>query len=159
MSELDVRIVRLEPVRVIAAHGFGSGPEYLAWAKIKSFLEESGRIDNLKDYRFFGFNNPDPSPGSPNYGYEQWITVGPDVEAVGDVEVKTFTGGLYAVTVCTVDRIGQAWKQLVNWREDSHYQQAHHQWLEECLNTDYVLNNLGGDPSKMRFDIYLPIAE
>ena len=34
MSELDVRIVKLEPMRVASAHGFGTNPEEQAWDKI-----------------------------------------------------------------------------------------------------------------------------
>ena len=31
MSELEVRIVTLEPMRVASAHGFGEQPEEQAW--------------------------------------------------------------------------------------------------------------------------------
>ena len=33
MSDLDVRIVKLEPVRVASFHGFGESPEDEAWNK------------------------------------------------------------------------------------------------------------------------------
>jgi DNA gyrase inhibitor GyrI len=112
-----------------------------------------------KAIRWFGFNNPSPSPGSPNYGYEVWITVGPEVTAgsegaPGEVKLLDFGGGLYAVTHCVgAFNLPQVWEQLAHWREDSPYKQAHHQWLEELHNF------MERDPAKLIFDIYLPIAE
>ena len=46
-------------------------------------------------HRLFGFNNPDPSAGSPNYGYEVWIVVDRDEMTPEDgVEIKAIPGGL-----------------------------------------------------------------
>lgn len=152
MSEFEVRIVTLEAVRVASAYGFGEQPEEQAWTKLLTWAYSQGI--NLEEHRFFGFNNPNPSPGSPNYGYEQWITVGPEVKSAEGIEIKEFPGGLYAVARCEgLQNIGDLWKQLVVWREDSKYQEAHHQWLEECFTPeaerleDYV------------FDLYAPITE
>ena len=64
MSDLKVRIVQMEPMRVASAHGFGTNPEEQAWNKILAFAKDKG-IDT-EEARFFGFNNPNPSPGSPN---------------------------------------------------------------------------------------------
>jgi DNA gyrase inhibitor GyrI len=150
MSELEVRIVRLEPVRVAAALGFGSSPEGIAWDKLLTWMRAKGL--KFDEHRFFGFNNPDPSPGSPNYGYEQWVTVEPAVEPEGEIKVKEFGGGLYAVTRCKLPQITEVWKQLVAWREDSPYKCAHHQWLEECITPpDTPFDDI-------IMDIYLPIA-
>ncbi len=106
-----------------------------------------------EEHRFFGFNNPDPSPGSPNYGYEQWLTVGPDIQPEGDVKIKNFGGGLYAVTRCKLPQITETWRRLAAWREDSRYKYGHSQWLEESLSP-------AGTPLEDHvLDIYLPIAE
>ena len=83
MGELDVRIVKLEPMRVASAYGFGTSPEEEAWGKLLAWARAKDLLN--EDVRFFGFNNPNPSPGSPNYGYEQWMTVGQDVEPEGRV--------------------------------------------------------------------------
>jgi DNA gyrase inhibitor GyrI len=157
MKELDVRIVKLEPMRVASAHAFGPSPEPEAMNKLTAWAEPKGLLAEPEKHRVFGFNNPDPSPGSPNYGYEFWIAVGPDMEADGDLEIKEFSGGLYAVTRCEVqgdayEIIPATWQQLVAWREDSKYQCGNHQWLEEALRPlgsadDFVL------------DLYLPITE
>lgn len=152
MNGLEVRIVQLEPMRVASAHGFGESPEgkasdrMVAWAKPKGLLDQP--------HRWFGFDNPSPSPGSPNYGYEVWIPVSPDVDAEGEIKIKDFSGGLYAVARCEgLQNIGEVWKQLVTWREDSKYKKAHRQWLEELLTPHHV------SPEEFVFDLYLPIAE
>ncbi len=152
MSEFEVRIVTLEAMRVASAYGFGEQPELQAWNTLLTWVKDQGI--NLEEQRFFGFNNPNPTPSSPNYGYEQWITFGPEVKSAEGIEIKEFPGGLYAVARCEgLQHIGDVWKQLVVWREDSKYQEAHHQWLEECFTPeaerleDYV------------FDLYAPIAE
>jgi DNA gyrase inhibitor GyrI len=123
MNEFDVRIVKLEPMRVASALGFG-------------------------------FNNPDPSPGNPNYGYELWLTVTPDVVPAGDIKIKDVLGGLYAVSrFQDLANIGRMWQRLVAWREESNYKAAHHQWLEELLTP------AERPPEEYVFDIYLPIRE
>jgi DNA gyrase inhibitor GyrI len=156
MSEQEVRIVRLAPMQVAMSYGFGASPEGIAWDKLLSWAKSKGLLGNAGT-RFFGFNNPNPAPGSPNYGYEQWMTVAPDVAGEGDVTIKTFDGGLYAVTRCTLDGIGEAWGQLVMWREGSRYRPAHHQWLEESISPPQEMAAVGAGSAVL--DIYLPIAE
>ena len=97
MGELDVKIVKLEPMRVGSVYGFGDSQEKLAWEKLIGWAEAKGLLRS-GEYRIFGFNNPNPSPGSPNYGYEFWMVVGQDVEPEGEIAAKDFAGGLYAVT-------------------------------------------------------------
>jgi len=154
MSELEVKIIQMEPMRVACAHGFGESPEMLAWEQILAFAREKG-IDT-EQARFFGFNNPNPSPGSPNYGYEQWMTVGPEVEAEGDIIIKEVPSRLYAVTHFKgISQIGEMWQQLVLWFEDSPYKKPPHwhECLEELLTGPYV------PPEEYVFNLYLPIAE
>jgi DNA gyrase inhibitor GyrI len=157
MSKQDVRIVHLEPMRVASAHGYGESPEPIAWSKILAYARDKGLLENREAVRFFGFNNPDPSPGTPNYGYEQWITVGPDAEPEGDIEIKEIPGGLYAVARCEgLHIIGKVWKALVNWWEESDYKRGQHQCLEEC-HTPPVEGEIALEDHV--FDLYLPIVE
>ncbi len=128
----DVRIVKLDPMRVAYAHGFGASPEEEAWDKLLTWARQEKLA--LDRHRFFGHDNPSPSPGSPNYGYDQWMTIGAEVEVTGDVKVKEFVGGLYAVMRCKLPEIGPAWKNLVAWCEDSQYQFGHAQCLEESIS-------------------------
>ena len=152
MTELHVEIVQLEPMRVASALGFGESPEFaaietlLAWARPQGLLEEG--------YTAYGFNNPDPSPGSPNYGYEIWLPVGGEVQGGESVEIKDYPGGLFGVARCEgTGAIGDAWKALVAWREGSSYGQGHHQWLEKFLVPP------DAPVIELRFDLYLPIVE
>lgn len=153
MKNSDVRIIKLDPLHVAAVLGFGTEPERLAWGKIMAFVEAKNLTD-VPGTRYFGFNNPNPSAGSPNYGYEQWVTIAPDVEALADVEIKDFSGGLYAVTRCQgVANISKTWQELVSWAENSPYQRAHHQWLEEAVGP------VPPEDDTIVLDLYMPIAE
>lgn len=160
-NKLDVRMVRLEPMRVAYAIGFGKEPEYLAWTALLTWARQKGLFPGREGggQRFFGFNNPSPTPGSPNYGYEQWLTVGPEAGAEGEVQIKDFSGGLYAVARCQgPENIYPTWKDLVVWGENSQYKMAAHQCLEECLSPELL--NLPETPwEKVVFDLYLPVAE
>jgi len=156
MSELEVRIVELEPMRVASVHAYSASPEHDAWNKLIAWAKPQGLLDDPETHRIFGFDNPSPSPGSPNYGYEFWIAVGPDVEAEGEATIKEFSGGLYAVTRCQgVEEIGKTWKKLVAWLQDSKYKKAHHQWLEEHIGPAEPAPG----PEELLLDLYAPIAE
>jgi DNA gyrase inhibitor GyrI len=152
MSGLSVRIVELEPTVVASAYGFGDQPEMQAWETLLSWVKS--KDFKVKNHRFFGFNNPSPSPGSPNYGYEQWMTVDQGEKPAEGIEIKEFSGGLYAVTRCeNLQQITQIWKQLAVWREESKYQEASHQWLEECFTPE------AARLEDFIFDLYAPIVK
>jgi len=160
MATPEVRIVTLPAMRVASTYGFGAGPEGIAWEKMNAFLKQSGVMKDGQAHRFFGFNNPSPAPGSPNYGYEQWVTVGPDTPAQAEAKIKDFPGGLYAVMHCKLNVIGEAWQQLVVWRENSPYRHGSHQWLEEGLSMPVLADGaVDSDPDKLELDLYLPIAQ
>ena len=155
MKKLDVRIVRLEPMKVASAYGFGASPEGIAHEKMQTFLKSKNMLEGYgTKYRHFGFNNPNPSPGSPNYGYEIWVDPGERIEPEGEIRIVDFPGGLYAVTRFeNLNNIGHVWGELVQWREASKYKEACHQWLE------HLHNPLETDLTKFVFELYLPISE
>jgi DNA gyrase inhibitor GyrI len=155
MNKLDVHIETLAPMRVASAYGFGPHPEDIAHGKMTAFLKAKGLLEGYGTrILHYGFNNPNPSSGSPNYGYEIWAVVPPDVEPEGDIRIVEFCGGLYAVTRFeNLENIGSVWGELVKWRENSPYLPAHHQWLE------HLHNPLEADITKYVFDLYLPIKE
>ncbi len=154
MNTIDVRIVRLKAMRVASSYGFGETPELIAHQKMLAFISSKGMLDPEGNFRSYGFNNPNPSAGTPNYGYEIWVPVEPDAQPEGEISIKDFPGGLYAVTRFQgISNIGRVWQDLVAWREDSSYKKAHHQWLEHLINTSET------DPEKYVFDLYLPIRE
>lgn len=153
MSGLDVKVVKLEAMRVICFNGFGEGPEGVALDKLFAWARAHG-----KNGRVFGYNNPNPAAGSPNYGYDAWMVVDESVQAEGDARMIDFPGGLYAVARCVVtkpwDDIPGTWKKLVHWREGSRYREASHQWLEEHITPE-------GEAGEENFtlDLFLPIKE
>jgi len=155
MTQLDVRIVDLTPMHVASALGYGTNPEDLAVEKITRFAEGLGLKPGDPDYRTFGFNNPNPTPGSPNYGYEIWLVVGSDIEAEPPIEIKEIPGAKYAVTRFTgLSNIGRVWRELVTWFEDSPYTRPPN-W---CTCLEEIRNPAETDPEKWIFDLYLPIA-
>ena len=155
MDELAVRIVRLEPMRVASFHGFGSNPEHLAIQKLADWAGPRGYLEDRKQHRIFGFNNPNPSQGSPNYGYELWLVIGPEVEPAAEVPIREFAGGLYAVARCQgAETITPTWQQLVGWLANSRYGHADHQWLEEHLNAAFPAPD-----EDLVLDLYAPISE
>lgn len=157
MSELDVRIVKLEPMRVASATGFGPSPEELAWQKILAYAGQQGLLAEPEKRRFFGFNNPSPSAGSPNYGYEQWITVDADTPAAAGVQIKDFEGGTYAVTRCNLTNIFEQWQALVRWAESSRYTVSHKLCLEEAITPPY--DGIPQELDQVILDLYLPVVE
>ena len=159
MSNLDVHIVNLPPMRVACVNGFGDGPEELAFDKMKRWAQAHNLLLSGKPYRLFGYNNPDPSPGSPNYGYDVWITVDESVQADDEARIIEFPGGLYAVTRIEVnnasDDIPATWQKLVKWMEGGKYRHGRHQWLEEHIGP---LSEMVGEQT-FTLDLYLPITE
>jgi hypothetical protein len=97
----------------------------VTWAKSYNYWQEP------PSRRIFGFNNPSPSVGSPNHGYEFWLTVGPDLQLDNESKIKDFSGGMYGVLHCDVNDdpykiIPAAWEKLVKWLEPSHYKFGSH---------------------------------
>ena len=137
MSEGQVRIVKLKPVRGARGWAFGPSPEENAWKLLEGWARPLGLLDAGSGNRCFGFNNPSPTEGSPNYGYEVWVTVGPDVEPGGGVTIGELTGGLYAAAPFEGDlenpgeSIPTAWQKLDAWVHAHGYHHGAHQWLEE----------------------------
>ena len=157
MSDLDVRVLKLPAMRVVCINGFGEGPERMAFDKMKGWAKAHPLAN--RPHRIFGYNNPDPSPGSPNYGYDVWLTVDGSVEAEDDARIIDFPGGLYAVTRIDVknpwEDIPGTWQRLVKWMEASKYRHGGHQWLEEHIGP---LDVMGGD-QPFTLDLHLPITE
>ena len=154
MSKIDVRIVELPAMRMISAYGFGQEPENMAWEKVMGFARSQGLMKGDESPTTYGFNNPNPSPGSPNYGYEIWMPVGPEVMPESDLRITEFHGGLYGVTTFTnLNEIGEVWGELVKWRETSKYRPGKHQCLEELLTPPST------PIEAYKFNLYIPIVE
>lgn len=95
-GKMDIRIVYLPPVTVAASHYIGVNPEETANGRLADFINMKNLPTVKPDFRIYGFNNPNPSEGQEEYGYETWATIPDDMEVTDGLEKKTFAGGLYA---------------------------------------------------------------
>ncbi len=48
MSKLDVKIVKLESMRVASILGFGNSPENKAWQQLEAWARPKGLLDDLE---------------------------------------------------------------------------------------------------------------
>jgi DNA gyrase inhibitor GyrI/DNA-binding HxlR family transcriptional regulator len=163
MKKLEVKIVKLEPMRVASVRAVSTTPENDAWEKMRSWAEPKGLLEDINKHPVFGFNSPDPSPGRKEYGYEFWIRVDPDTKPAGDVEIKKFEGGLYAVTTCKLKEELESeffrkngylgsWKNLVDWVKSSRYKMGKHQCLEKA-------HEPGASEEELILDLYCPVEQ
>jgi DNA-binding transcriptional ArsR family regulator len=100
IEDLFVQVIELEPMRVASVRVFSESPENDAWEKLHAWAEPQGLLDDQINHPVFGFNNPNPSPGQKEYGYEFWIRVGAYFKGENEIEAKDYDGGLFAVTTC-----------------------------------------------------------
>jgi DNA gyrase inhibitor GyrI/DNA-binding HxlR family transcriptional regulator len=163
MKEFKVRIVRLEPMRVASVRVISETPERDAWAKMRTWAQPKGLLDDLEKHPVFGFNNPNPSPDHKEYGYEFWIRVEPEIKHEGEIKIKEFKGGLYAVTTCNLkeeieseffQKKGylESWKKIVDWVKSSKYNFGKHQALEKAHDPE-------ASDEEFVLDLYCPIEE
>jgi AraC family transcriptional regulator len=153
MVPLNVRMVTLPAFRVACFSGFGVSPEMVAWEKLSQWGTKNGILPVREGTRIFGFNDPDPSPGSPNYGYTFWVTISKEQNCQG-IQTLEYTGGQYVVTPCpAVEEIAEIWKRFNHWIEQSSYVYGPYQWLEEVFLKD------GSADFFDHFDLYMPIQK
>ena len=154
---MDVHIVTLQPMRVASAYGFGTNPEEQAWQKLEAWAKQKGLFSDRETHPVYGFNNPNPAPGSPKYGYEFWMKVDPTFEPSGDIRIVEFVGGTYAVARCNTQgdpatRMPAAWQALAAWCKQNNHRFGRHQALENIVS--------GADnPAQLVVDLYCPIVE
>ena len=146
--KLDVRIERLAPMRVAVFRAVSDSPEHDAWEKLCAWAEPKGLLGEPERRLVFGFNNPSPSPGRKEYGYEFWLAPLADPETC--VDVKDFPGGWYAVTTCRLPDAGETWKALWEWVQASEYCWRHTHELERLVNPL-------APPDDLVLDLCLPV--
>ena len=162
-KEIQVEIVQLEPMTVASVQAISKSPEDDAWKKMVAFAEPKGLLKDLKKNPIFGFNNPDPTKGKEEYGYEFWIRIDPDMKLEEGVTMKEFDGGLYAVTRCNLTKevastflqeygALESWVKLGEWFKSSGYKMGKHQCLEKSVNPNKPDEDL-------LLDLYWPIEK
>lgn len=148
----EIRLVELAPSRVASVRAVGRQPETEALDALGSWTRKNGLVGG-KDHRLFGFDNPGPARGKDTYGYEVWLTVGPDAQDSENVTIKDFPGGLYAVMQTKLPEIGASWKNLVRWCKSSDYREDGRQCLEEHISPP------GTPLNSFVLDLYLPVEK
>jgi len=163
MKEFEVKIVKLEPMRVASVRAISKTPEHDAWEKMRAWAEPKSLLEDIERHPVFGFNNPNPSPDREDYGYEFWVRVEPDIVPEGDVEIKEFEGGLFAVTTCKLkeeieseffqnEGYLESWKNIVDWVKSSRYKFGKRQCLEKA-------HDPGASDEELVLDLYCSIEE
>ena len=157
MAETDVKIIKLEPMRMASVYAFGTSPELEAWKKLTAWAKPKGLLDTIKRQYLFGFNNPNPSDECSKYGYELWLRVSSTIEPEGDIRIIDFCGGPYAVTRCEAKgnlqaRVPNAWLNLVEWCHNNKRKLGYHQALENFITS-------ADNPDSMILDLYCPVLE
>ncbi|MBN2536279.1 MAG: GyrI-like domain-containing protein [Spirochaetales bacterium] len=156
MKITDIQEKKLDPIHIAGTHAYSESPETDAWNKLYAWAKPLGLLNTPGSHRIFGFNNPNPSAGSTKYGYEFWITIGPEIHVSGDIIVKDFPGGRYLTAKCKPgcgEDIALAWNELAEWFENSKYKHANHQWLEEHIYTEPVYTI-----EYLELILYLPVS-
>ena len=148
---MKTKLVDISPSPAARFHAFSSSPEMEAWAAMEEWARSQGlwvggvMLGPDATARVYGYNNPDPSAGSPNYGYEFLVT---GVEPDGAPEVVDFPGGRYLVVPFAHDdpmQLPAAWKRHAEWAQENGYEVAAHQWLERHI------------PPGFNLELYLPV--
>jgi DNA-binding transcriptional MerR regulator/DNA gyrase inhibitor GyrI len=129
----NVRIVRLPAMTVASFRAESATPEDDCSKVFNQFVLENN-LHRRNGYRYFGFNDPNPSAGNPIYGYEMWVTIPDDFRVPQPLVKKQFGGGLYASISTQMNEIGERWKLLNDWckNNDKYAHDFSFQWLEEC---------------------------
>jgi DNA gyrase inhibitor GyrI len=154
MNTFKVRIEKLDAMRVVVFRGYSTKPEIEAHQLAMAFAQEKGLVDKDNCVKTFGFNKPAPWVTTDDeYGYEQWVVVGDELDVPPYLPVKAFPGAKCAVTqIEKLADIGAAWEYLYQWVGDNQeYNHAHMDGLER------VLSPLGTPEEKYAFKLYLPI--
>ncbi len=155
VSQLDVRVVRLHPMRVASVRVVSESPEAEAFGKLRAWAEPKGLLADTEHHPVYGFNNPSPTHNAKEYGYEFWIKVDSDTASEGEIAVRDFVGGLYAVTSCKLaddpkGSVMEVWQQLLAWVHESPYQWRETHELEG-------LRDPNAEGQNLVLDLYLPI--
>lgn len=165
IENLFVQVVELEPMRVASVRALSATPENDAWEKMRAWAEPQGLLDDIDNHPVFGFNNPNPTPGQKEYGYEFWIRMGTLFKGEGEIVAKDADGGLFAVTSCKLGEELESeftkksgylepWKKLLEWVVLSEKYEIDES--RQCLEKS---RNPGAPVTEVVLDLYQPIKE
>jgi DNA gyrase inhibitor GyrI len=135
----QVSIETLEPLHVACHQMVSKEPEIDNGIFLNGWLARQGVV---VPNRHFGFDievrKNQQEAGL--RGYETWVTVPYGVQPSEGVQIKDFSGGLYATMLLVKPfddphaHIPAGWKKLHEWMISSdQYRCAGHQWMEELI--------------------------
>lgn len=150
MENMEVKIIKLEPMIVANFYAFGENPEDKALQKLNDWAKPKGLLNDLKNHPISGFNNPPPLDQGQKYGYEFWIKVDPKIEPEEDMRISFYRGGNLAASQCTgVNKIHDTWMALSKWCKINNFKTGVHQGLEKYIS--------GSSPENLVLELYCPI--
>jgi len=154
-NELEVQFIRLMSMRVVSFHAISETPEDDAWKKLREWAEPLGYFEDLEKNPIYGFNNPNPTPGKKEYGYEFWLVVDSDFKS-DEVVIKDIPETFNVVTRCHVEvperDIPDAWKKILEWIKKHKVKIAGKCGLEKV-----IIPSHSGEGFIL--DIYIPVEE
>ncbi len=162
----NVRIILLPACTVASYHFIGENPEETVGKQMDKWIRESRLYEIKPDARLFGFNHPNPSENSTQYGYEDWVTIPEDMEVPAPYVKKHFAGGLYAAHTIKFGDFHE-WQLLSKWVSDNEKYTSNYSMqgdeimggcLEEHLNWVYA-SHMGWPENFIdgQIDLLLPI--
>ncbi|MDR0468516.1 MAG: effector binding domain-containing protein [Peptococcaceae bacterium] len=154
----NVRIVQIPAMAVASYRVESSTPEDDCAKVFNRFVLEND-LHKRDGYRYFGFNNPSPTKGSAVYGYEMWVSVHEDFVVPEPLTKKRFSGGLFASISTQINEIGERWRLLFDWCNDSEDYEVDSsvQWLEECTMGFEAFISSHISESAKQLDLLTPI--
>ena len=139
---MKIEVKEVPAAKAARFHAFSSSPEEEAWKAMEAWAKPKGYLEEGSPATIYGYNNPNPSAGSPNYGYE-FIVIADDLSEAP--QIIDFPGGKYAVAPSGISvgvddpaKLGDAWNALVKSVQQAGYAHGQHQWLE--LHTPPPIN-------------------
>jgi DNA gyrase inhibitor GyrI len=155
VTNQNIQIIQLGPMRVAIISAYGVSPEKEAWRKLIAHADLKKLIKNRNEHSVFGFSNSRPSPANSEFAYVFWVKVGLGFEPEKPLRIIDFSGGPYAVTRCLIQdadyqKRWKEWKALNDWCKNQRIGAGHHQTLEKYIRMDDEFENL-------ILDLYYPI--
>jgi hypothetical protein len=92
-----IRLVDCPPLTVAATMLVDKSPEGPARQRLNEWAMRRGLLQNPGQWRYFGFNRRDLDRRGEGYGWEAWMSCPGDAQGDGQIEIKAFPGGKYAV--------------------------------------------------------------
>ena len=153
---MKVEIEILKKMKVVGVNSKSKSPEGLAFGKMLPFALQNKLFD--KQYRVFGFNDPNPSEANAEYGYSVIVPFDETLVIPDDFFTKIYPQTKYITTfVRGVENIYGSWKELFNWAKENGYEyDNNNQWLEEHFDVKQVTQI---ELSQIEVKLMLPVKE